>query len=517
MWMLKFRVLRAAAVVLGVALLAPSVASAAPIAPNQCAVAMLGVKSTRAPNGASPYSGYSSFNFSGSQTTDLDDVAFVITQRFPVAGYGAWQLYPQLYQLPTAVINNTAIEPNAGSVNPYDDGTPIFAPNRSYRLLITSDGVDVDSLPARFQNIENQITWPAGSAKFNLLGRSYGGKTGYDTGGYHGRLNIDWPDVRTFDVHTGLPMLCGNVQPARDVVQSVTPYNTSPFEGLLDGANPSFRDLLPGFRAGRSSWPPKPNNQLLEFFRMPSFGTGLPGGASGPPDNCSNYLEARLNQNQFALFRVPKVPTFQPTNPSAGAVYHTTDAGFYTIQVNGFLRADFQPGDPNNFALGAEAILQDASGGATFMVWPRSLAPAQRPAVFAYAQQRGWNLLEGNQNTLVYPDMVFMRINGPSESYTGGAYPTEDRSGAPCMNGPQDVLDQYPAFAGLTAFPYVDPQDGGQPFNTIGEGWAVTPPMLGSAAPQGVQCSRRGVLTGNCLARLRQHIRSTGGRYIATG
>jgi hypothetical protein len=510
------RVRRTASALAGIGLLSVtlpfSTATAADLAPNQCAVAMMWVKSSRVPNGANPYSGYSSYTFKGSTETPLASVAIVIKQRFPAAAYGAFQLYPQTYALPTVALSNPNITPDAGSVNPYTNGTPIFAPKRSYTVLLTADSVAQNTLPGALKDIPNHITWPSANAGFNLLGRSYGAKDGYDVGGTGGPLKIDWADVRTYDIATGTPIDCGNVQPARNFVQRLTPWNTKGFAGLLRAAPADFRELFPGIRSGADTWPPKPDRGLVQFFRLPANGTGLPGGVVPPPDNCANYLQARLNQRQIALFRVPQVPSYQPRNPSAGATYTQTDAGMYVYQVVGFLRSEFHPRSAYNFSLGNEDIKQDRTGGATFVVWPRNLRPAERRRVFAQARKRGWNLLEGNANSpgnLQYANAVSLRVNGPASTYTGGTYPTASRSGVPCMNGPQSVLDSYPSTASLTVVPP------GTGFNSLGAEWAALPSMMGSATPQGVQCNTRQYLRGGCLRRLKQHIADTGGRFIA--
>jgi hypothetical protein len=507
------RALRRASGLFGIALVglaaAGSTASAADLAPNQCAVFMMWAKSTRVPNGANPYSGYSAYAFKGSSTTPLANVAFVINQRFPAAGYGGYQLYPTTYELPSNGINNTSIVPDAGSVNPYTNGTPIFAANRSYRIVMTSDAVAQNILPGALKNIPNRLTWPQASTSFTLLGRAYGAKAGYDTGGTAGPLHIDWADVRAFDITTGNPVDCGTVQPSRDAVQRITPWNTKGFAGLVHGLPDAVRDVFPGIRRSRDTWPPKPKSRLVQFFRLPANGTGLPGGAvpPPPPDACANYLQARLNQRQIALVRVPQVPSYQPTNPSAGATYTQTDAGFYTFSIAGLFRARFRPGSAYNFALGAEAIKEDASGGATLVIWPRNLKPRQRRAVFAKARARGWNLLEGNANAKQYANAIWLRVNGPASTYIGGTYPTASRSGVPCMNGPQSALSAYPATAGLTQVP------AGTGFNTLGPEWAAVPSMMGTATPQGVQCGVRGYLRKACLKRLKRHIAATGGRY----
>jgi hypothetical protein len=499
--------------VLSLALSIPSMAIAGGrgLAANQCALAMGWFTSVRAPNGSNPYAAYGAYALKGSTQTPLDSVAIVMTQRYPAASYGGYFLYPNTYQLPTDGATYPKIKPNTGSVNPYTVGTPIFARKRGYTIIVTADSVAQNALPGSLRNIPNRITWPQMSTGFTMLDRTYGGKAGYDRGGTGGPLKISWPDVRTYDIKTGKPVDCGNVQPSRNLVQRITPWNTKGAAGF-DHVPGSFGALFPGMRASKALYPPKPDTRLLQFFRLPANGTGLPGGVVPPPvpDACANYLTARLNQRQIALFRVPKVPSFQPTSPAAGATYSQTDTSFYTFSIQGRLREQFHPRSAYNYALGAEDIKTDPSGGATFVIWPRSLNRRQQAAVFALARARGWNLLEGNGNSPgAYADSIWLRVNGPASTYIGGTYPTPSRSGVPCMNGPQSVLSSYPATSALTMVPP------GTGYNTLAADWAAVPSMMGSATPQGVECRLLDYMSGTCLRRLKSHIADTGGSFTA--
>jgi hypothetical protein len=128
-----------------------------------------------------------------------------------------------------------------------------------------------------------------------------------------------------------------------------------------------------------------------------------------------------------------------------------------------------------------------------------------RRTVFAYARANGWNLLQGNTAGPQYTFALLLRLNGPAPTYQGGLYPSNYRTGAPCMNGPQSTLDPFD----LTQ---VAP---GTPWSDIPDGFIATPPMLGESTPQGVQCTVAGYLGGQCLNRLMDHIDSTGGAYWA--
>lgn len=473
------------------------------LASNQCAVLMGWLQSVKIPNGASPYAAYSGFKFESSAKRSLEDTVIVFSQDFPYAANGGYQLYPELYQLATDGVNWPNMIPDDGSTNPYVVGNPVFASKRHYTMAITSSDVEMADLPGKLADIKNQISWPAGDDSYTLLQRSYNAKSGYDRGGTGGPTDTDWVNVRTYDVHTGDPVPCADIQSTRDVVQRVTPWNTQGFDGIRDLPT-LLRPLLPQIKENDSQ-PPKPNPDLVEFFRLPASGTGAPGSVvPTKADNCANYITANLDQRRIAMIRVPKVPSFQPKNLPQGALYQQTDAQAYNLSVYGQFRQSFNPGTPFTYAIGNEDIRTDQSGGATFVVWPRNLNIIERNIVFRFARSRGFNLLEGNaQSPGLYASSIWVRINGPASTYGGGTYPNANRTGVPCMNGPQDVLPSP-----LVAQPI------GSPFGLLGDEWAATPAFMGTATPQGVQCRTLEFVTNRCQRRLERHMEDTGGSYF---
>lgn len=474
---------------------------------NQCGIFMGWNTTVRSPNLASAYSGYPTLAFSSSAQTALKDVAFVISSDYPYAGYGGWFLYDKTFQLPTSGLTFGSITPDQGSVNPYTPGTPIFARNRHYTALITADSVTESELHPSLRKITNRMSWQAANDSWTMLGRVYGAKAGYDQSGTGGPTKTAWPDWRTYNVKTGEPIDCANVQPARDAMQQFTPWNTVGWDGIRDPPTP-LRPLLPQLVGDQAAYAPKPNPRLVEFFHVPPDGTGLPGGTVPPPgsDNCANYIQARIDQRQIAVVRVPKVPSFQSKFTPRDAVFQQLDTGAYNLGVYGQSTNSYRPGTPFTYIVGNDDIVTDRSGGATFVVWPRNLTIPARRLVFAKARRLGWNLIQSNTDGPFYSNSLWLRINGPASTYIGGTNPTDSRSGVPCMVGPQSTLDPF----GLT-----QPPDG-TAFSSLGEEWAATPSMMGSATPQGVQCTTLEYLRSRCIARLKEHIRETGGSYIAS-
>jgi hypothetical protein len=471
--------------------------------PNQCAVMTLQMTTVKSPAMASPYSGYPSFfPKAGPQ---LDNTAFVISQDFPFTNYGGWFLYPASTTLPTGM-TYPQMKPDPGNVNPFTPGTPLFAKNRHYRYILTADSAT--NLAPNLQEIANlnHTTWAAGNTKWFVLGRNYGPLKGYDLGGTGGPTNTAWPDIRTYDVTTGQPVPCDAVQRARTVIQRLSPWNKHGITGSRLIPN-ILRPLTVQRVGGHQFWSPKPHRNLVEFYRMPFDGTRAPNNSvPEASDNCANYLEAKLNPRQIAMFRVPHVPQFQPYDPASDAVYEQTEVGAVNYSAYGQLTGSFRAGSPFSFSVGNQDITQDKTGGATIVVWPRSLGPARRRAVFAEARRSGWNLLQGNANGPQYPFALLVRVNGAAPTFKGGLYPSPNRTGAPCGLGPQSTLNPF----GLTVLPA----------NTAYADWPdsfiSTAKMLGPSNPTGVQCSVPGYISGNCLRRLKQQVTANGGSYFAT-
>jgi hypothetical protein len=478
----------------------PAAPQANGLAPNQCATLMGWWTSTRPPINVSPYAGYMNVSPSAQTSRPLKDVAFVVSQDFPYTNYTAWFIYRQAFQLPTDVLSGGSIKPDPGSVNPNTAGTPIFAPNRHYRILMTS--ASVKQLPPSLASIPNRMTWPADSLTPKFIQRTYNQLAGYDRSGTGGPTDTAWPDVRAYNVKTGKPIDCASVQAHRNLIQRLVPWNKRAWTGTVSALPAPLRPLINQRAGNKALWPPKPNPDLLEFFHAPADSTGLPGAASGHPDNCATYLMAKLDQRDIALFRVPKVPTFQAHDPAPNARYIQTDTQAYSFTILGNVRETFRPNSALNYALGNEDIKLDKYGGATFVVWPRSLKAGVRRAVIAKARANGWNLLQGSIDGALYGDEIWLRQNGTSDSFPGGMYPVPGvRNGVPCMHGPQSTLNPF----GLKVVPP------GTPFRDLGEKWAAVPSMMGTATPQGVECGTAEYLGQRCLNRLKQHIAQTGG------
>ena len=425
----------------------------------------------------------------------------LVHAQFPYAAWTAWSTYDLVNVFPHAVINDENIQPDQGSTNPFLVGNQILAPVRNFTLLVLPDNFDPSRLAPSLRSIpaSNTMTFPAAGAA--LVERVYEPLLGYDRIGNAGPTHTPTPVAQTVSLTTGRPASCepSNLVPPRLQRVPNTPVgNDSAPDGL--GGGGGF-GIGPGPNAPRSLYGPKPNPSLVEFFRPGLFDAPAPDVSSVPaPDNCAGYLTAKLNPRQIALVRVPKLPTyFKRSGVTSGSTYPQTNVAYVSFNTYGAAVGRYTPGSPDTMGLGNEDIHTDTTGGATFVVWPRNLTRVQQQAVFAYAQLHGWNLIRGNSDGRVYGDTLYIRNKGADPNYLGGYTPNANRPGAPCFRG-------GPNNPGLPD---------SVPYRAIGERWAATPSEMGSATPQGVECTTAGLLGGTCLARLIVHIKQTGGSYFA--
>ena len=184
---------------------------------------------------------------------------------------------------------------------------------------------------------------------------------------------------------------------------------------------------------------------------MPADGTRAPNNTvPNPTDNCANYVQARINPRRIALVRVPHIAQYKSHTPAPDAVFEETEVGALSYSIYGQLTSIFRKGSPFSYSIGNEDIKTDATGGATIVVWPRSLSragaacgvrPGQRPRMEPHRGQPGRPAVRQHDR--------WCGSTARRPRYQGGLYPSDHRTGAPCFQGPQSTLDPF----GLTAIP----------------------------------------------------------------
>lgn len=504
----RSRLVRAGTTIAALAALAlPSGASAfdapSPTADSSCSYLVMAVTNNIPPIQSDPRAGYPLTLLKQEAT---EDTALVITGSFPYATWMQWYTYTGIKEgaLPTFALNQKSIVPDEGSTNPYVPGNPIYAADRKYSILVTADGTDMDSLPENLKSIPNRMTRVTTGDSWNTTLRVYNPLPGYDRVGAFGPTNTPLPVYTLVSLKTGEPISCKGASLVPNVVAHDPSKPVGNDESQLGfGLGNGNWGLPPAEDAPETLYPPKPNSNLVEFFRPGLLGAPAPDVATvPPPDNCSGYLTARLTQDQFALIRIPKVPTFIDSSKltSSSTYPGDTDVAYMSYMSYGSTLGSYVPNDPNTNGLNTNLVKQDATGGATILVWPRKLSFTDRAWVFAYARSKGWNLVRGNADGNRYANTMIIRYKGASPTYGGAFTPNANRPGVPCYQNPVDQGGLPP----------------GTDFQDVPASYAAVPSMTGSATPQGVQCvTIQSLVKGNCERSLRNHIKETGGSYVA--
>jgi hypothetical protein len=217
--------------------------------------------------------------------------------------------------------------------------------------------------------------------------------------------------------------------------------------------------LFTGGEIGRQK-APRPNPDQVAFYRNPVVAApyadvqSVPG-YGDPPDACGGYVLANLRDDRVNLVRVPQVPTYANY---AGATSETlnnsdeVDVQFYSFVVYGAAKQVSAVGSPENSQIGNTQIKQDADGGATVMVWPRSAPEDVQEKLFAYARERGWNILKGGIETAAAPNTMIIREKGQNSSWKNAISANPATPGAPCpqTTDPSIEMPDNPPSAAVT-------------------------------------------------------------------
>lgn len=455
-----------------------------------------------------PLAAYPMWWLKGGPGTGTDHLGLVVEADFPYAAWTSWTTYKLTGTFPAVnVLPRSSVVPDSGSVNPYVTGNPVMAPRRHFRILVVPEGTDGGRLPDGsmiangLQGIGNRLFRDT-DVDWALFERVYAPFPGYDRIGRGGPTATPPPKVTAVDLTTGATLDCAasSTLPAALV--------RAPGQlGQVDNAIPTliaatnldkFKDV-----GLRQFYPPKPNPKLVQFFRPGFSAVPFPEMPSYPSsEQCGNLLGAKLDPNQIAMIRIPKMPTFfDATKVGPNTTYPAPDVEFVSINNYGFDLGLQLPdsGNPFNMSLSQAATKLDSTGGMTLVIFPRrgtASLPSSVALIIAKARANGWNLQQGSIDGPVYPNSEVIRYKGTNPNYSGSFVANDASRGVPCF--------------------YDDPANANVPFEDIPESYAARPDQIGAAAPQGVQCSLSEYLNDSCLKRLKKHIADTGGTYYAS-
>jgi hypothetical protein len=461
------------------------------------------------PTRPDPEAGYPLWWVKGGAGTGTDHFGLMVEADFPYATWNSWTTYQVAGTIPPVdVLASGAIVPDAGSTNPYVPGNPVMTAQRRFRILVVPQGTVGTRLPdgatiaPRLQGIRNRIQRNT-DAPWILAERVFAPFGGYDRIGRGGPTHTPPPTATAVDLTTGAAVSCTAVSALPDSLVRA-PGDL----GQVDNAFPvkfalANTDLFQRFSL-RQTYPPKPHRELVEFFR-PSF-AAVPVADVQPTfpstDRCPNYLAAKLQPDQIAMIRIPKMPTFfDASKVSPDTKYPAPDVDFVSLNNYGFdlglQLPDFA--DEMNMGKSQGHFKQDSAGGMTLVVWPRlgiASLPPSVALIAAKARANGWNLERGNIDGPYFGNSEILRYKGTNPNYRYSFAPNNATHGVPCF--------------------YNNPANADVAFEDVPAQFAAQPRDAGPATPQGVQCSLTEYLSDTCLNRLKKHIADTGGSYFAS-
>ena len=452
--------------------------------------------------------------------SDTADWAYEVTADFPYSNWTAWYLY-DLKGVPIYKFSDASITPDAGSTNPFVQGNPVLAEDRSFTLYFMPSTTPSSVVSEMQADGKNVALLPAvGSTDgVSIVSRSYwsfgnDGLGDYDRFGYGGPTDTPYPAVRaiTTDPTTGELTDtevddCGAQSELPQKlwydIDSGTPVITFedapvPTEQELGGDLPKFL-LQTGSASGTlgAEFPPAPEPDQVQFYRnnasaSPYADVSSAPPAGDPPDACGGYVMANLPNDVVSLVHIPQVPTF----PSyEGATKDTTndrdayDVQFYSVVIYGATKQKDAYGTNENSQLGNSQLLQNDDGSATVVLYPQSATSDQVDQIAAVAKANGWNLLRSGVQTALAPNLLTIREKGQNPQWPNALSANEVTQGAPCpqSTNPDLALPQDPPSAAVTQ------QNG-----------------MGLSAPAGQNCSIEDFLDGTCLKDLSTRLQQSG-------
>lgn len=458
--------------------------------------------------------------------SDTANWAYVVTGDFSYSNWMAWYLY-DTNGVPIYKISDQDIIPDEGSTNPFVDGNPILAPERSYTLYFmpsTTPASVVSDMQAEGMNVA-LLPAQGDTPGVTIVSRSYwsfanDGLGDYDRFGYAGPTDTPYPvttavltDATTGELTTTPVDDCGS--------QSQLPqelwYNAetnSPIVTFEEASAPSKDDL-----SDRPAWllqtgsfsgamgeefPPSPVPTEVQFYRNVAANTPYTDVSSAPPkgnppDACGGYAMANLPNDVVSLVHIPQVPSFPNYTGATEATLNAGDdydVSFYSIVIYGAEKQLDAFGTLQNSQIGNSQIAQNPDGSATVVFYPDSATQEQIDEIAAVVKANGWNLLKSGKQTDVAPNLLMIREKGQNQNWEFALSANDVTQGAPCPQStdPSLPLPQDPPDAAIT-------QDNG----------------MGLTAPAGQNCSIEDFLSGKCLADFQSRQQAAGQQWSASG
>lgn len=369
-------------------------------------------------------------------------VTLNVEGRFPYAAFLSYTTYSENGLLFDALLDKD-IAPNSGSVNPFQKGALVNAPNRSYRIMVLPYG---QAAPADIKSISMPpLPTGATSVLTTLVLRVYLPEPGRNRLG-----GVPLPvitAVSASDMKTPLP--CPTA--------SQTPKSSTP----PDAGTPRFGNF------NGVPQPPAPKLGKILFYRPPVSGVPFADGSSQlTADDCTGYLMATLDANKLSIIRFKKIPTFfNNTKTNTETTFEERQVRYLSLGSYGASVIP-PPGSGLSGNIAGTQLLRTADGGVTFVVIPDALPSSAKEGIKKIAKARNFNVLPmAKLGPEVKPFLIYRN--------------------KVAANGFEGSISKVPCYTGA-------------PFDTAPADYAASSCNMGPYAPQGEECSIEDFLSGKC-------------------
>ena len=359
-------------------------------------------------------------------------VGYRLRSEFPYAAFLSFATYKDALVYDAQL--DYKIIPDPGSINPFNAGEVVNAPDRSYTVTLLPEGTVPDS------SMPNAIFIPRPADDSNpvmvvLVQRIYLPEPKVEDrfGG------VKAPTIEPFQLGTLNPAPC----PIGDFSEVASQVETL---------------------SGKFSQSPLPRDGKIQFYRPPVSGVPFADG-DGPmtAQDCTGYLMATVYPDKLAVIHLPSVPTFfDNTFVKKKSVFAISDVRYLSLGSYG---ASWLRASENENVSGPDVkLLREDS--AYFIAIPIRLSSSLKEEITKKADELGYNVMPLAEEGLKLKPFLIYRNKVAATEFSG------DIHNVPCYQGPD--------------FSEAPPED------------AASPTYMRQYAPGGVECSPFDFLYRGC-------------------
>ncbi len=364
-------------------------------------------------------------------------VGYTLRGQFPFAAFLSFTVYSGGGLL-HAALTDYQIEQDPGSINPFTEGQPVDAPNRSFTITVLPYGTIPDS------SMLNPIFLPPPPHGSNTLMAVLVERIYLPEPRVNDRFGgVAAPTIEPFEIdNPSIPAAC----PTGDF---------SAIAGQFGNFGGNFRQS------------PSPRNGKIEFYRPPVSQVPFADGSQPfTKHDCTGYLMGTVLPNEIAVVRLPAVPRFfDNTNTTEATTFPSPgDLDARYISVGSYGASILRASDNENVA--GPDLKRQPDGSAVFVAVPIGLPESEKEQVKARADELGYNYMPLAQEGSVIEPFLIYRQKVAASGFAGS-------------------IQNVACFRGTA-------------FNHAPLSYAASPKNMGEYAPVGVECSSSDFLSGAC-------------------